>query len=66
MNKYDSFSITHLQLYLSNMSERERNKRIVFWRELKEVLELCKLKNLEQTNKCGGSSDNKTHKRKRS
>lgn len=51
MNKYDSFSIPHLQLYLDALAKKtpERNfAKIVWWDELKEILELCKLKNLEK------------------
>ena len=49
MKKYDSFSIPHLMVYLGAMSRNEKSftgKKIVYWDELKEVLELCNMKKL--------------------
>ena len=45
MNKYDSFSIPHLILYLNAMNKPE-NKGIVYWTELKEALKECEMKRL--------------------
>ncbi len=48
MNKYDSFSLAHLALYISVMREKEGNKGIVFWCELKEALKECSTKKLDK------------------
>ena len=48
MNRFDSFSIAHLQLYLDAMS---RKQKIVFWDELKKVIEICKISNLREGDK---------------
>lgn len=45
MNKYDSFSICHLQLYLNAMKEKTKSD-IVYWDDLKAVLKLCNLKEI--------------------
>lgn len=51
MNKYDSFSIAHLQLYLDAMLRKKSNKGFVFWDELRDVLEERKLNNLNREKK---------------
>lgn len=51
MNKYDSFSIAHLQLYLdalANVTPERNFAKIVWWDDLKKILENSKLKNLEK------------------
>ena len=51
MNKYDSFSIPHLILYLTTMSDAAKSytgKKIVYWDELKEALELCRVNKKEK------------------
>lgn len=51
MNKYDSFSISHLIAFLSayhsnKMVKMEYRSHIIFWSDLKEIIEKCNLKEL--------------------
>jgi hypothetical protein len=44
VNKYDTLSLSHLLVYLSALKAKQK---LVTWKELKEILELCKVKNLK-------------------
>ena len=59
MNKYDQFSLAHLETFIAN--ERRQNKikfrghgrfaDIISWQELKEIIERCKLREILSQNK---------------
>ena len=51
-NKYDSYSICHIQLYLDSI-KKQTGSDVVYWVELKEALEVCNMKKLAREIKHG-------------
>lgn len=53
MNKYDSFSILHLELFIEQYRKSKTKatfdprSNIIFWPELKEIIEKCNFKELK-------------------
>ena len=47
MNKHDCFSIEHLIIYLC-AEKKLRDKDIIFWTDLKRLIERCNHKNLSK------------------